>query len=55
MTTAQSALELYDQGIPVAIEDPILKMYLEGHRHGYHHKAELTASHCPACARELTK
>jgi hypothetical protein len=47
----QDALALYDQGIPVTIEDPILRMYLEGHRFGYHPNQQ-ARGYCPACDRE---
>jgi hypothetical protein len=47
----QDALALYDQGIPVTIEDPILRMYLEGHRFGYHPNQQ-AQGYCPACDRE---
>ena len=50
--TTENALELYDQGIPVAIQDPILKMYLEGHRFGYHTNQQ-ARGYCPACDREV--
>ena len=49
--TREEALSLYDQGIPVAIQDPILKMYLEGHRFGYHQNQQ-ARGYCPACDRE---
>jgi hypothetical protein len=51
METKEQALALYDQGIPVTIQDSILKMYLEGHRFGYHKNAQC-AGRCPACDRE---
>jgi hypothetical protein len=52
--TKEQALELYDQGTPVAIENPILKMYLQGHRWGYH-KNQQAQGFCPACDREANK
>lgn len=52
--TREEALSLYDQGIPVAIQDPILKMYLEGHRFGYHPNQQ-ARGYCPACDREEVK
>jgi hypothetical protein len=47
----QDALMLYDEGIPVTIEDPTLRMYLLGHRFGYHPKQQ-GQGYCPACDRE---
>jgi hypothetical protein len=52
--TTENALELYDQGIPVTIQDPTLKSYLEGHRFGYHKGAQ-AQGFCPACDREVNK
>lgn len=48
------ALALYDQGIPVTIQDPTLRSYLEGHRFGYHKGAQ-AQGYCPACDREGAK
>ena len=47
----EAALELYDKGIPVSIQDPILRMYLEGHRFGYHPNQQ-ARGYCPACDRQ---
>ena len=44
------ALRLFDAGTPVAIENPALKTYLQGHRWGWHQQKQL---YCPACCREL--
>jgi hypothetical protein len=49
----QNAMELFEQGIPVTIEDSTLRMYLQGHRWGYHKNAEdLLEELCPACKKE---
>ena len=50
-TETKNALELYDDGTPVAIQDPILRMYLQGHRWGYHQNQQ-ARGFCPACDRE---
>jgi predicted 2-oxoglutarate/Fe(II)-dependent dioxygenase YbiX len=49
----ENALALYDAGIPVTIQDPMLRMYLEGHRFGYHRNAQARGFY-PACDREVT-
>jgi hypothetical protein len=53
-TETKKALELYDEGTPVAIQDPILRMYLQGHRWGYHPNQE-GKGYCPVCDREENK
>lgn len=47
----EAALALYDQGIPVTIQDQTLRSYLEGHRFGYHPNQQ-ARGYCPACDRE---
>lgn len=51
--TREQALKLYDEGTPVAIQDPILKMQLQAHRWGYHQNQQ-AKGFCPACDREAT-
>jgi hypothetical protein len=50
----QDVLALFDQGIPVTIEDETMRAYLEGHRFGYHGKSQAQGI-CPACNREAGK
>ena len=44
------ALKLYDAGTPVEIKNESLKIYLNGHRWGWHQQKQL---YCPACARDI--
>jgi hypothetical protein len=46
----RAALELFDAGVPVAIEQPYLRALLLAHRWGRH--ADERPADCPACRRE---
>jgi hypothetical protein len=50
-TETENALKLYDEGVPVTIENAVLRSYLQGHRWGYHPKQQ-AKGFCPACDRE---